>query len=32
MQLTRSAWAVVGTLFAYLVVSFLNWQSLLDGR
>jgi hypothetical protein len=32
MQLTRSAWAVVGTLFAYLVVSFLHWQSLLDGR
>jgi hypothetical protein len=32
MQLTRSAWAVIGTLFAYLVVSFLNWQSLLDGR
>jgi hypothetical protein len=31
MQLTRSAWAVVGTLFAYIVVSFLTWQSLLDG-
>lgn len=31
MQLTRSAWAVVGTLFAYLIASFLNWQSLLDG-
>lgn len=31
MQLTRSAWTVVATLFAYLVVSFLTWQSLLDG-
>jgi hypothetical protein len=31
MQLTRGAWAVVATLFAYLVVSFLTWQSLGDG-
>ncbi len=31
MQLTRSAWAVVGTLFAYLIASFLTWQSLLGG-
>jgi len=31
MQLTRGAWAVVGALFAYLVVSFLTWQSLLGG-
>lgn len=31
MQLTRGAWAVIATLFAYLVVSFLTWQSLGDG-
>jgi hypothetical protein len=31
MQLTRGGWSVVGALFAYLIVSFLTWQSLLDG-
>jgi hypothetical protein len=27
-QLTRNSWAVVGVLFAYIIVSFLAWQSV----